>query len=140
MTAVGCQSVSVRADASEGTRRVVTSEGALITQLQALVHIFAYLMSPGRVSIVAGALKTAVEVAASAVTADILHGQTFVIIHTSPAGLVQHVSGWTLAPERAIRVDALATGTGIRHKQALVQIDPGVVSPWSFRAHPLELL
>lgn len=140
MAAIGCQSVSIRANASEGSRRVVASEGALIAQLQALVHIFAYLMSSGRVSVVAGALKTAVDVAASAVSADILHGQALVIIHTSSPGLIQHVSGRTLAPERAIRVDTLATETGVRHEQALVQIDSSIISPRPFRAHPLEFL
>lgn len=140
MAPVGCQSVSIRANAPEGTRRIVAPEGALIAQLQALVHIFAYLMSSGRVSVIARALEAAVDVAASAVTADILHGQTLVIIHTSSPGLVQHVSGRTLAPERAVRVDTLATETGIRHEQALVQIDSSIISPRSFRAHPLEVL
>lgn len=140
MAAIGRQSVPVRADAPEGARRVVAPEGALIAQLQTLVHVLAHLMSPGRVSLVAGALETAVDVAASAVAADILHGQTLVVIHASPPGFVQDVSGRALAPEGAVRVDALATVTGIRHKQTFIQIDPGIVPSRPFRAHPLEFL
>lgn len=140
MTAIGCQSVPIRTDASERAWHVVAPKGALITQLQTLVHIFTHLMNSGCVSVVARALKTAIDVAASTVTADILYGQAFIIIHTSPSGLVQHVSGRALAPEWTIRVDALATETGIRHKQTFVQIDPSIISSRSFRAHLLEFL
>lgn len=115
-------------------------EGALIAQLQALVHIFAHLMSSGRVSVIARALETAVDVAASAIAADILHGQALVVVYTSPPGLVQHVSGRALAPKRAIRVDTFPAETGVRHKQAFVQIDPGIIPPRPFWTHLLEFL
>lgn len=140
MAAVRRQGVAVRADAAEGARRVVAPEGALVAQLQALVHILADLIGARRESIVAGALETAIDVAAGAVAADVLHAQALVVIHAAPAGLVQHVSRGTLAPERAVRVDAHAAGTGVRHEQTLVQIDPGVVPARSFRAQSLEFL
>lgn len=96
MTAVGCQSISIWANASEGAWCIVTSEGALITQLQALVHIFAHLMSPGRVSVITRALETAVDITASAIAADILHGQALVVVYTSSSSFIQYISGRAL--------------------------------------------
>lgn len=99
MTAVGCQGVTVRADAPEGARRVVAPEGALTAHLHALVHVLADLISARREAVVARALETAVDVTASAVPANILHAQTFVAVHAPSPGLVQHVSRRALASE-----------------------------------------
>lgn len=99
MAAVGRQSVTIRADAAERARRVVTPEGALIAHLQALVHVLADLIDTGCVTVVARALETAVDVAAGAVAADALHAQALVVIHATSPGLVQDVSCRTLASE-----------------------------------------
>lgn len=140
MAAVRREGVPIRTDAPEGTWRVVTPEGALIAQFQALVHVLAHLIHSRRESVVARALEAAVDVAAGAVAADILHVQALVVVDATSPGLVQHVSRRALAAKRTVRVDALAARTSVRHEQALVQVDPGVVSPRSLRAHPFELL
>lgn len=140
MASVECQSVSVRTDATEGSRRVVASEGALIAHFQALVHVLADLIGAWRKTVAARTLETAVDVATCAITADVLHAQALVVVHAPSPGLIQHVSRRTLASERAVRVDAFATGTSVRHEQALVQIDSCVVPPRSFRTQPLEFL
>jgi len=75
----------------------VTSEGTLITQFQALIHIFADLIDTWRESIVAGALETAVDVAAGAVAADILHCQALVVVYTMSSGFIQYISRRALA-------------------------------------------
>lgn len=116
MAAIGRQGVAIWTDASERARRVVTPEGALIAHLQALVHVLADLIGARRKTLVAGAFETAVNVAAGAVTANVLHAQALVEIHATPSGLVQDVSGRTLASERAVRVDAFAADTSVRHK------------------------
>jgi len=97
MAAVRCQGISVRTDAPEGTRRIMASEGALIAQFQALVHIFADLVDTWRESIIAGTLKTTVNVAAGAIAADILHAQALVVVYATSSGFIQHVSRRALA-------------------------------------------
>lgn len=72
MASVGCQGVTVRTDTAERAWCVVATEGALVAQFQALVHVFADLIGTRRESVIAGALETAFDVAARAVAADVL--------------------------------------------------------------------
>lgn len=118
----------------------MASESALIAHFQTLVHVLADLIGTRRKTVIARALETAVDVATGAVAADVLHAQALVVVHAPSPGLVQHVSRRTFASERTVRVDAFATGTRVRHEQALVQIDSCVVPPRSFRAQPLEFI
>lgn len=134
MAAVRRQGVTIRTDASERAWRVVAPEGALIAHLQAFVHVLADLVGTRGETLVTETLETAVNVAAGAVSANVLHGQALVVIHATPSGLVQDVSGRTLASERAVRVDALAADTSVRHEQTFVQIHPSVIPSRSFRA------
>lgn len=99
MAAVGRQSVTIRTDTTEGTRRVVTPECALIAHFKALVHVLADLIGTRRETVVTRTFEAAVDVAASAVAANVLHPQAFVVIHATPPGFVQNVSGRAFASE-----------------------------------------
>lgn len=88
MAAIRRQSVTIWADAAERTWCVVTPEGALIAHLQAFVDVLANLISTRRVTVVTRALETAVDVAASAVAADVLHAQALVVIHATSSSFV----------------------------------------------------
>lgn len=140
MSRVGSQSVAIRADASEGARGVVTPEGALIAQLETLVHVLADLVHSRGESFVTRTLETPVDVCARPVAAYVLLGQAFVVIHAPSPTRVQHVARGALASERAIRVYALATRASVRHEEALVQVDPCVVPARSLGAQPFEFL
>lgn len=140
MSRVRSQSVAVRADASERARGVVATEGALVAELEALVHVLADLVHSRGEPLVARALETPFDVRARPVPAYVLLGQAFVVVHAPPPTRVQHVATRALASERAVRVYALATRASVRHEQALVQVDPGVVPAWPLGAQPFELL
>lgn len=99
MAAVGCQGVTIRTNASERAWRIMTPKGALIAHLQAFVHVLADLIGTRRETLVTGTFEAAVDVAAGAVTANVLHAQALVMIHATPSGFVQYVSGRTLASE-----------------------------------------
>lgn len=118
----------------------MTPEGALIAHLQTLVHVLADLIGTRCETVVTRTFEAAVDVAAGAVAANVLHAQALVVIHATPPGFVQDVSGRALASERAVRVDTFAAETGVRHEQTLVQIDPSVIPSWPFRAQPLKFL
>lgn len=74
-------------------------KSALTAHLQALVHILADLIGPRRETVAARALEAAVDVAASAVAANVRRAQALVAVHAPSSGLVQHVSRRTLASE-----------------------------------------
>lgn len=118
----------------------MTPERTLVAHLQALVHILADLVHTRRESFIAGAFETTVYVCARPITAYILHGKTLVVVYAASSGRVQHVSRGALAPEGTVGVYALATGTCIRHEQALVQIDSRVVSARSLGTQSFEFL
>lgn len=88
MPSVWSQSVAVRANTPEGTRRVVTPECTLVAQFQALVHILAHLVHPRGETLVTNAFETAVNIAARSVPAYILLNQAFVIVYTASAARV----------------------------------------------------
>lgn len=140
MAAIGCQGVTIRTNASERAWRVMAPKGALIAHFQAFVHVLADLIGTRRETLVTGTFETSVNIATGAVTANVLHAKTLVMIHATSSGFVQDVSGRTLASERAVRVDAFAADTGVRHEKTLVQIDASVIPSRSFRAQPLKLL
>lgn len=118
----------------------MATEGALVAELEALVHVLADLVHSRGESLVARALETPFDVRARPVPAYVLLGQAFVVVHAPPPTRVQHVATRALASERAVRVYALATRASVRHEQALVQVDPGVVPAWPLGAQPFELL
>lgn len=140
MSRVRSQSVAIRADASEGARGVVATEGALVAQLETLVHVLADLVHSRGESFVARTLETPFDVRARPVAAYVLLGQAFIVVHAPSPTRVQHVARGALASERAIRVYALATRASVWHEQTLVQVDPGVVPAWSLGAQPFEFL
>lgn len=140
MSRVRSQSVAIRADASEGTRGVVATEGALVAQLETLVHVLADLVHSRGESFVARTLETPFDVRARPVAAYVLLGQAFIVVHAPSPTRVQHVARGALASEGAIRVYALATRASVWHEQTLVQVDPGVVPAWSLGAQSFEFL
>lgn len=85
MSSIGSQSVTIRTNASERTRRIVTPERALVADFQTLVHIFANLIYSRSESFVTGTLETTVNIRARSIATDILLGQAFVIINATPA-------------------------------------------------------
>ena len=140
MSSIGSQGVTIGANTPEGTRRIMTSEGTLVADFQALVHVLANLVHPRGESFVAGTLETTFDVRARSVATYVLLGQAFVVIHATSTSRVQYVSRGTFAPERAISVDTLAVSTGVWHDETLVQVDSYIVSAWPFRTQPLEFL
>lgn len=140
MSRVRGQSVAVGADASEGARGIMASEGALVAQLQTLVHVLADLVHARGESFVARTFEAPFDIGARPVPAYVLLGQALVVVHATSAARVQHVAGGALASEGAIRVYALATCASVRHEEALVQVDPRVVPACSLRAQSFEFL
>lgn len=120
VSSVRSQSVSVRTDTPEGTRRIVTPEGALVANLETLVHILADLVHARSETLVAETLEASVDIRTGSVTTYVLDSQTLVVVDATSATRVQDVSRRTLAPERAISVYALPTGASVRHEEALV--------------------
>ena len=114
----------------------MTPEGALVSlaRVQTLIEILTPPVSPRAVARAAVALKSPPEVAAGPVTAEV-ESLALVLILAPPTRGVQFVAGGTLAPERAVRVDAVSALTEVLHHLALVEVPAG--SP---RASPAPAL
>ena len=126
MSPVRVQLVAVGTDAPVGPERVVTPEGTLVTlaRVQTLIEILAPPVSPRGVAGAALALKSSPEVGAGSVTAEV-ESLTLVLVLALPTCGVQPVAGGTLAPERAVRVDAVSALTEVLHHLTLIEV-PGV--------------
>ena len=126
MSPVRVQLVAVGTDAPVGPERVVTPEGTLVTlaRVQTLIEILAPPVSPRGVAGAALALKSSPEVGAGSVTAEV-ESLTLVLVLALPTCGVQSVAGGTLAPERAVRVDAVSALTEVLHHLTLIEV-PGV--------------
>ena len=71
MAAIGSQSVTVRANAAEGSGHVVATESALVTYFLAFVHIFADLHGTWSESVGTIALESAFHVGTRSVAANV---------------------------------------------------------------------
>lgn len=70
----------------------------------------------------ANTFESALQIYTRPVAAHVHVDLALVLVHALLPGRVQHVPGRTLAPERSVRVDALAAVARVRHELAFVQV------------------
>ena len=88
MATVRCQRVTIRAGAAERAGHVMTAEGALVSDILALVDVFANLVRSGCESVVAIALKSTFDVTAGTIATNVGNGTLVVICKPTNAKIL----------------------------------------------------
>jgi len=121
MSAICGQSVTVWTDATERSRYVVATEGALVTHFLTLVNVLTYLHGSRSKSIRAVAFESSLHIGAGTVATNVGDG-TFVIINAFDAAAIQYEAHWAFAAEGSVGIDTLSAFANAWHDTTFVEI------------------
>ena len=141
MSAICGQSVTVWTDATERSRYVVATEGALVTHFLTLINVLAYLHRSRSKSIRAVAFESSLHIGAGTVATNVGDATFVIICHTikhkliiNPqifrtirtnafdAAAIQYEAHWAFAAEGSVGIDTLSAFTNAWHDTTFVEI------------------